>query len=119
MEWLAETVRILRQGQFPCLFHMITGAYCPGCGGTRAILALIRGNMVQSILYHPFVLYTVTSLPLFILYLLDCKRKDKQLKPTVVKWILYTGLGILLINFAVKNYFLLVYQVDLLALLDG
>ena len=25
---------------FPCLFHLATGYYCPGCGGTRAIASL-------------------------------------------------------------------------------
>ena len=23
----------------PCAFHKITGLYCPGCGGTRAVFA--------------------------------------------------------------------------------
>lgn len=24
---------------YPCLFHTVTGYYCPGCGGTRAVCA--------------------------------------------------------------------------------
>lgn len=27
-----------------CLFHRITGLSCPGCGGTRAMQALLRGD---------------------------------------------------------------------------
>lgn len=28
----------------PCVFHKITGLYCPGCGITRMSLALLEGN---------------------------------------------------------------------------
>lgn len=41
----------------PCLFHLISGYYCPGCGGTRAVRALLRGQFLQSFFYHPFVPY--------------------------------------------------------------
>lgn len=43
----------------PCLFHRLTGLYCPGCGGTRSIYALLTGQLLQSFYYHPIVLYTV------------------------------------------------------------
>lgn len=41
----------------PCLFHLFTGYYCPGCGGTRSALALFHGQIVKSIVYHPVVPY--------------------------------------------------------------
>lgn len=43
--------------RYPCLFHLATGYYCPGCGGTRAIAALLHGQLFRSFLYHPVVLY--------------------------------------------------------------
>jgi len=39
----------------PCWFHLISGYYCPGCGGTRAVRALLHGRLLQSAWYHPFV----------------------------------------------------------------
>ena len=42
----------------PCLFHSLTGFYCFGCGGTRAVLELLRGHILSSLWYHPIVLYT-------------------------------------------------------------
>lgn len=41
----------------PCFFHKWTGWYCPGCGGTRAVKALLRGDIIASFFYHPVVLY--------------------------------------------------------------
>ena len=36
----------------PCVFHKWTGYYCPGCGGTRAVKALLRGDVIGSFFYH-------------------------------------------------------------------
>jgi len=32
----------------PCLFHQLTGWHCPGCGSTRALLALMEGDPVRA-----------------------------------------------------------------------
>ena len=40
----------------PCMFHALTGLYCPGCGGTRACRLLLSGHIFQSFLYHPGVI---------------------------------------------------------------
>ena len=41
----------------PCYFYQLTGLYCPGCGGTRAWIALLHGHFLHSLVYHPVVLY--------------------------------------------------------------
>ena len=32
-----------------CLFHELTGWNCPGCGGTRAVYALLHGNFALAL----------------------------------------------------------------------
>jgi hypothetical protein len=37
-------------GFYPiCLFHKLTGWSCPGCGGTRAVYALLHGNVALAL----------------------------------------------------------------------
>ena len=38
-----------------CLFRRCTGGYCPGCGGSRAAWALLRGDIARSWALHPWV----------------------------------------------------------------
>ena len=56
----------------PCIFHELTGLYCPGCGATRAIAALIKLNFYQAIRYN---LIIIVLLPLFIIYSLYQKKE--------------------------------------------
>lgn len=50
----------------PCLFHTLTGFSCPGCGCTRAVLALLRGDLLQSLRFNPGVLYCAVLYVLFV-----------------------------------------------------
>lgn len=45
----------------PCIFNKVTGLYCPGCGITRAIRTLLKGNISESI-HNNLLLYTVIPL---------------------------------------------------------
>jgi hypothetical protein len=38
-----------------CPFRRCTGGYCPGCGGTRALHRLGRGDVVGAWQHHPWV----------------------------------------------------------------
>ncbi len=42
-----------------CVIYRFTGFYCPGCGGSRAVAELLRGNIVASFLYHPLAAYGI------------------------------------------------------------
>ena len=54
-----------------CPLHAFTGLYCPGCGATRALHALVHGDFGQAMAMNP--LFTL-ALPLLVLMLLDALR---------------------------------------------
>src|ERR1044071_7677597 len=41
-------------GYTVCAFRRITGIPCPGCGLTRAMAALARGELLLALHFHPF-----------------------------------------------------------------
>ena len=56
----------------PCFIYRTTGLWCPACGGTRAVLALLKGRLVKWFLYHPLVPY---SAAVFAGYVLEETRE--------------------------------------------
>lgn len=40
----------------PCVFHLITGLQCPGCGVTRMCLSLLRGDFAAAWQYNAAIL---------------------------------------------------------------
>jgi hypothetical protein len=39
------------QYPLPCLFHIITGLYCPGCGAGRASYSILHGRFYMAFLH--------------------------------------------------------------------
>lgn len=107
-------------GQMPCLFQELTGLYCPGCGGTRAVKALLKGKILTSILYHPIVVYAILVAGLFAAsYLIYRKTNNPKFRLCFDEKYAYFGIGIIVINFVVKNYFLIIEGIDLLTILPS
>lgn len=45
-------------GFFPhCVFHELSGLQCPGCGGTRAMHALLHGDVAAAIRFNAFLVF--------------------------------------------------------------
>jgi len=53
----------------PCLFHSLTGLYCPGCGGVRAIHNLLHGRILTALRFNPIVAILSIPVVLYFLYL--------------------------------------------------
>lgn len=52
----------------PCIFHEVTGLYCPGCGVTRMILSLLKGDIIQAFYYNQLLFI---SLPFFLILIIN------------------------------------------------
>lgn len=57
-------VAVLARFSVPCLFLTAFGIPCPGCGMTRALLAVLHGDWIGAAHRHPLVF----SLPLLYAY---------------------------------------------------
>lgn len=91
-------------GTAECLFWKFWGIYCPGCGGTRSVIALMRGDFLLSAWYHPLVMYVVLMYAWFML-----SHTLEKLHVPLIKgmkfevWIMYGMLVVLALNFILKN----------------
>jgi len=47
----------------PCLFRALTGFYCPGCGMTRALHALVHLDLAQAFRMNPLVISGLALVP--------------------------------------------------------
>lgn len=98
---------------FPCLFHLATGYYCPGCGGTRAIASLLHGQLFRSFLYHPVILYTAFLLLRGLVFsILEFAKSGRfswtwsgKLKKYDIFWLLFLTMAHFLILNALKAFF--------------
>lgn len=88
-----------------CYLYRLTGYYCPGCGGTRAIRALLRGNVPAAIWLHPFVAYAFFMFFLFLctytLHYAFPKRSLPRLRLRPLYF--YAAIAMILVNWMLKN----------------
>lgn len=54
--WLLEHQAFLQALSPGCYFRRMSGCYCPGCGGTRAFFALLKGQVCLSWRMNPLLL---------------------------------------------------------------
>lgn len=94
----------------PCTLRTLTGFYCPGCGGTRAVIALIHGRFIKSFLYHPIVpivfVFGVVFMFRNTLWLISRGRLNVLMR--FREKYVFIGMWILAINWVVQNVIILI-----------
>lgn len=88
----------------PCIFYEATGLHCPGCGGVRATLSLLRGDIVLAIYYNPIVvaLYAVLAV-WYLFFAWNALFRSNYRPPSLPVWKGLIVLGAVLVFWFVRN----------------
>lgn len=83
----------------PCLFHKLTNLYCPGCGITRCIVSLLKGNISEAFKYNRLAFILLPFLTIYFIYKIYrylTNSQDKIIKkiPNII-WIILLIITIL------------------------
>lgn len=98
---------VLSFGTRPCVFYTLTGYFCPGCGGTRSLRALLSGKIFVSAVDFPMIFYAAV---VFAWFMISQTIERHQRTPASHRmkyrdtWV-YAALVIVVIHFVVKNLF--------------
>ena len=85
-----------------CVFHRF-GLLCPGCGATRAFLALFWGKVIKSIRLNPAVFLGAVWFALFYIeQIFRLFGKEIKIYPRN-KWFYIAAVSLLLVYFILRN----------------
>jgi hypothetical protein len=77
-------------GFYPiCLFHTLTGLYCPGCGMTRSLYALLHGNLRLALKDNALFVLALVALAVCSARLIQRKLQNRPVHfiiPTKILW---------------------------------
>lgn len=51
----------------PCTFYLATGFYCPACGGTRAVISLFHGDILNALKSNAVITLCAIPAAVFII----------------------------------------------------
>ena len=104
----------IRLPEIPCFFSSVLGFYCPGCGGTRAVKALCRGQFFRALWYHPLVPYLAVGFGGFMVTQGLHRVWIRLIRGwRFHQWYLYGAVFLILANFILKNMLRLIWGITL------
>ncbi|MGN0383872.1 MAG: DUF2752 domain-containing protein [Eubacterium sp.] len=102
----------------PCAMRSLFNLDCPGCGGTRALISLMKGDIFKSLYYNAFVLYAVVFGGWFMLtntFRIITKGKIRGMRfRDCYAWV---AIVILFGQFIIKNFIHIFLGIDLLGII--
>ena len=98
--WMLRTYPPTQSTFYPkCVLHQWTGLHCPGCGGTRAVASLARGDWFMAMKFNPML---IIGGPLLVAVLWYKRRKERTQPQAMAK--LSTFLAVVFIlYFVIRN----------------
>lgn len=88
----------------PCMFHLITGLKCPGCGVTRMAVALLQLDFAGAFEANPAVLVlSPVFLAVFIKYVGGYVKTGKWTMGAVQNAVMWSGIAVLMVYGILRN----------------
>ncbi|MDY3861362.1 MAG: DUF2752 domain-containing protein [Ruminococcus sp.] len=88
----------------PCVFHLVTGLYCPGCGVTGMIISLLHFDFLGAFKHNVAI---ITALPaLLYLFIAALVRYIKTGQTTLTRFqniLLYILIGYFIVFAVLRN----------------
>jgi hypothetical protein len=99
----------------PCWFYRTVGLYCPGCGGTRALTALLSGNPLRSLRMNPLVLPAAIWMAVYLgSHFISSVTRGRTPVLRISRAPFIAGAVLLGVNWILKNALLIFWGIDLL-----
>lgn len=77
-----------------CPFRRLLHIYCPGCGGCRAVLALLSGDLLTAFLCYPTLLVALLVILFTDGYVLAAVLKKSAAPLSRIRWQFYLSIPI-------------------------
>ncbi len=91
-------------GFYPvCLFHALTGLNCPGCGGTRALYALLHGHLRLALKDNALFVLALVAMIVWSAKLAVRKLRKQPLEFIIAPKFLWAILVIALVFTVIRN----------------
>ncbi len=95
---MEDIIKWLESHMFSCPYKKHIGIECLGCGMQRALIELLKGNIIESIILYPALIPTIA---LFLFLILHIRFKLKH-GATILKILFIITVSIVVVNFVYK-----------------
>jgi hypothetical protein len=85
----------------PCPFYALTGLFCPGCGSTRCLHALVYFDLAGALAMNPLLVISLPAVALLTLY--GARLLPAMLEPLARQLCRPVAWGIVLVGYAVAR----------------
>lgn len=95
---LHEFISWLEAHMQPCIYKQTIGIECPGCGSQRALIALLKGNLWESLRLFPALIPLLFLFVFLILHLIF----NFQRGAVVLKYVFIGDVSIIIIHYIIQ-----------------
>ena len=97
---------------FECVTYKFFHLYCPLCGGTRAIFALLGLDVISAVKYNPFLFYLALAFVAYEIKAGVSAFKGKIDAFIVPKWLVWVTSALFVAFFIGRNLLMIAWGID-------